>query len=268
MTIQIIRHFPKLSDTNYKIHLKSITISAILVYIYPPSTQPQEANSIVQDLRIVIVGAGIIGLSTAYALLKQGMHHVTVLEQATVDHQQSTSHGLSRLLRFEYGNEIHYSQMAQIGLSRWKHLERAAKRSLYTRTGLLVLGYEEDSSTSSSYHTLRKLNLSTERLSRQYVQQHFPQFNTHSYNLFTYSPDAGILQASLSLQTLKQLIIDLGGAIIERSRVTHITHDNLQHPIQLHLQAQETIQAYRMVIALAPSIHRLLAHLPAPIRMP
>ena len=40
--------------------------------------------------RIVIVGAGIVGLSTAYALLKQGMEHVTVLEQEAVDHRRGT----------------------------------------------------------------------------------------------------------------------------------------------------------------------------------
>ncbi len=49
---------------------------------------------------IVIVGAGIVGLSTAYALLSQGMQHVTVLEQEAVDHRRCSSHGSSRLLRF------------------------------------------------------------------------------------------------------------------------------------------------------------------------
>jgi glycine/D-amino acid oxidase-like deaminating enzyme len=186
----------------------------------------------VQHQRIVIVGAGILGLSTAYTLLRQGMRNVTVLEQATVDHRRSTSHGLSRLLRFEYGRDIQYSQMVQMSLNRWKQLEHISKRSLYTRTGLLILVDEEDNFTWSSYHTLRELDLSTDRLSQHYCHQHFPQFNTDSYNLFTYSPDAGMLRASHCLQTLKELILDLGGTIIERSRVTHIAHDNLQRPVQ------------------------------------
>ena len=52
--------------------------------------------------RVVIVGGGIVGLSTAYALLKQGMKQVMVVEQAAIDHRRGTSYGLSRLLRFEY----------------------------------------------------------------------------------------------------------------------------------------------------------------------
>lgn len=73
---------------------------------------------------VVIVGAGIVGLSTAYALLKQGIRHVTVLEQYAVDHRLSTSRGMSRLLRFEYGPDIFYSQLVRLALIRWQELER------------------------------------------------------------------------------------------------------------------------------------------------
>ena len=42
----------------------------------------------VYQQHMIIVGAGIIGLSTAYALLTQGMQRVTVLEQVSVDHRR------------------------------------------------------------------------------------------------------------------------------------------------------------------------------------
>ena len=50
----------------------------------------------IRQRNIVIVGAGIVGLSTAYSLLTQGIGKVTVLEQATVDHKRSSSHGFSQ----------------------------------------------------------------------------------------------------------------------------------------------------------------------------
>ena len=99
---------------------------------------------VVPQQQVVIIGAGIVGLSTAYALLCQGVKHVTLLEQETVDHRRATSHGISRLLRFEYGPDLFYSQMVRLSLNRWKQLERTSKRTLYTRTGLLVLGMEGD----------------------------------------------------------------------------------------------------------------------------
>src|SRR5579871_6371533 len=78
--------------------------------------------STVRQQRIVIVGAGIVGLATAYALLTQGVKQVSVVEQEAVDHRRASSHGVSRLLRFEYGSDHQYTQMVRLSLSRWQHL--------------------------------------------------------------------------------------------------------------------------------------------------
>ncbi len=217
--------------------------------------------------RIVIVGAGIVGLATAYALLKQGMQQVTVLEQAAVDHCRGTSHGLSRLLRFEYGNDQFYSEMVQLSLKRWKNLELVSGRTLYTRTGLLVLGNEDDNFTLPSYHTLREVGLSPERLSHHYCLQHFPQFDLDSYDLFTYNRDAGLLNASYCLQTLKKLILELGGKIFEASRITSFSHENPLRPIRLHFANEDEMLADRLVLATGPWIHHLLDDLHLPVRM-
>src|SRR5260370_39464290 len=104
-----------------------------------------------------MVGAGIVGLATAYALLKQGIRHVTVVEQETVDHQRATSRGPSRLLRFEYGPDAHYSKMVQLSLHRWRLLGRVTGHTIYTRTGLLVLGTGEDYFALPSYRILPTL---------------------------------------------------------------------------------------------------------------
>ena len=87
----------------------------------------------VRQQHIVIVGAGIVGLSTAYALLTQGVRNITVLEQEAVDHTRSSSHGFSRLLRFEYGPDTFYSNMVRLSLKCWKSLEQVVGRTLYTR---------------------------------------------------------------------------------------------------------------------------------------
>lgn len=216
---------------------------------------------------IIIVGAGIIGLSTAYALLKQGMKHVTVFEQAAVDHQRGTSSGLSRLLRFEYGSDLFYSEMVRLSLERWHALEFLSGQTLYTPTGLLVLGNEDDSFTGASHHLLQHLGLPTERLSRQHCTAHFPQFNTQPYSFLTYNPNAGMLHASTCLRTLKRLILDLGGHIDENSCVTHITHDTQHQPICLHLSDGSEQKADRIVLATGPWVHKLLAELHLPIRI-
>src|SRR5438309_540051 len=143
--------------------------------------------------QIIIVGAGIIGLSTAYALLSHGMRSVTVLEQEAVDHQRASSHGFSRLLRFEYGPDSFYPEMVRLSLQRWRNLQRTAGRTLYTPTGLLMLGTENDNVTRPSHSVLRAIGMPTERLSEAQCRQRFPQFDTQGYDMFTYNSEAGVL---------------------------------------------------------------------------
>ncbi len=221
----------------------------------------------VRQQHIVIVGAGIVGLSTAYALLTQGIRNVTVLEQAAVDHDRSSSHGFSRLLRFEYGSDAFYSNMVSLSLKRWRKLQEIARRTIYTPTGLLVLGNEDDSFTQSSYQIAQRLGLPMERLSKENCIQRFPHFDTQAYDILTYNQKAGVLHASTCLQTLRDLVLDLGGKICEACRVTQFTSDSQLHPIRLRLNSATEISADRVVLATGSWIHRLLADLRLPVRM-
>jgi monomeric sarcosine oxidase len=221
----------------------------------------------VRQQHIVIVGAGIVGLSTAYALLTQGIRNVTVLEQAAVDHDRSSSHGFSRLLRFEYGSDAFYSNMVSLSLKRWRKLQEIARRTIYTPTGLLVLGNEDDSFTQSSYHIAQRLGLPMECLSKEDCFQRFPQFDTQAYDILTYNQKAGVLHASTCLQTLRDLVLDLGGKIYEACCVTQFTSDSQLHPIRLRLNSATEISANRVVLATGSWIHRLLADLRLPVRM-
>jgi monomeric sarcosine oxidase len=221
----------------------------------------------VRQQRIVIVGAGIVGLSTAYALLSQGNMQVTVLEQEAVDHRRGTSHGLSRLLRFEYGNDAFYSELVRLSLRRWKILEQRGKRRIYTRSGVLMLGREDDGCTRLAYAIEREMGLPIERLSRRQCLQCFPQFASEDYDLVTYNREGGILHASNCLQTLKGLVIELGGTLCEGYRVNRIVHDDFSRPVRLLSQDGAEISAERVVVATGPWVHKLLRELQLPVRL-
>lgn len=217
--------------------------------------------------RIVIVGAGIVGLSTAYTLLTQGMRHVIVLEQEAIDHSRCSSHGFSRLLRFEYGSDSFYSNMVRLSLKRWRSLERVSRRTLYTPSGVLVLGNEDDNFTLPSYHVARGLGLPVEHLSRDQCRQRFPQFDTQPYGMLTYNREAGILYASACLRTLRDLILELGGEVYESCRVAKLTNDNQQSPVRLHVSGGTEISAERVVLTTGSWVHRLLAGLRLPVQI-
>jgi len=216
---------------------------------------------------IVIVGAGIVGLSTAYALLTQGMRKVTVLEQEVVDHKRSSSHGFSRLLRYEYGSDAFYSNMVNLSFKRWKRLERIVGRTLYTPTGLLVMGNEDDYFTRPAYQIVRGLGLPVERLSKEDCRLRFPQFDVQPYNLLTYNQEAGVLHASTCLQSLRDLVLELGGEIHESCHVKRLTSDCQLRPVHLWLSSGTEISANRVVLATGCWFKRLLPDLHLPVRV-
>ncbi len=216
---------------------------------------------------IVIVGAGIVGLSTALALLQRGMEHVTIIEQRTVDHERAASHGISRLLRFEYGADQFHTEMVQVSLQRWRKLEQITQRSLYTPTGVLVLGNATDGFTKTSYDVLRDLGYPPEPLSRQACRQRFPQFALQDYDFFTYNREGGMLHASYCLQTLKEAIRQLDGTLLESQQVTQIRHDNALKPMRLRLITGAELTADRLVLAVGSWVHRLLGDLQLPVRL-
>jgi len=221
----------------------------------------------VQQQKIVIVGAGIIGLATAYSLLKQDIKNVTILEQANVDHDRGASHGLSRLLRFEYGDQAFYSEMVCLSQRRWQNLELASGKKLYTQTGILMLGNESDNFSKHSYQTLHNLGHTPEQLTRTSCTQHFPQFDTANHDIFIYNKNAGILHASRILKTLQRCVLDLGGKILENQRVMRISNESRKRPIRLLLANGDEMTADRVVVAAGPWVHHLLGNLQLPVRL-
>ncbi len=222
-----------------------------------------------KPLHIVIIGAGITGLSTAHALLSQakGQQRVTVLEQATVDHERSTSHGFSRLLRFEYGSDLFYTNMVRLSLARWRQLERTTGRELYTRSGVVTLGKKDDRCTVTSYRLMRSVGLPVEQMQEGEFRQRFPQFATSAFDSFIYNAEGGILHASSCLQVLRDRIRDMGGEIRENSRVTHLEHDRMNRPVQLRFASGEALEANRVIVAAGPWVHHVLADLKLPVRV-
>jgi sarcosine oxidase len=84
---------------------------------------------------VVVVGGGVMGLASAWALKRAG-RDVTVLEQYEIGHPYGSSHGESRIFRFAY-SEPEWVQLAQEALPLWRELEHESGTELLSLTGLL-----------------------------------------------------------------------------------------------------------------------------------
>jgi sarcosine oxidase len=89
--------------------------------------------------RCIVVGAGLLGLSAAWALTRRGWD-VAVLEAADgVGHPRSGSKGDARIFRFGYPDPL-YVEMAIRARALWRGLEAASGRRLLHGGGQMTWG--------------------------------------------------------------------------------------------------------------------------------
>ncbi len=152
---------------------------------------------------VIVVGGGVMGLASACALAGRGVD-VTVLERHSVGHAWASSHGLTRAIRHEYGPIPLYTQMVARSLSLWHDLARETGRRLYTETGVLTLGQEEDGQTLAGYEVMRDAGLPVERLTQAECAARFRQFQPASIARLRGIRVAGMLYASEALAALAE----------------------------------------------------------------
>lgn len=77
---------------------------------------------------LIIVGAGISGSSAAYQFCKNKPSQQTclLLEQFELLHNKGSSHGNSRITRYNYTDPV-YARMGMLCLEMWKTAQKEAK---------------------------------------------------------------------------------------------------------------------------------------------
>ena len=88
-------------------------------------------------MRILIVGAGIVGLSAAWALRKAG-HHPIVLDQGPIPNPIASSNDRHRLIRLAHSEGDGRNVIIHEAYAAWDELWLDLGRSHYVETGMLL----------------------------------------------------------------------------------------------------------------------------------
>jgi sarcosine oxidase len=181
---------------------------------------------------IAIVGAGVNGLATAWALRRAGQD-VVVYEQFQLGHVRGSSHGRSRIFRLAYP-EVGWVRLAQDALEGWRELERESGEQLLELNGFLEL-YREG--VISSQQALETSGAACELLTRETAVERFGVWPASDTNVL-FQPDAGIVYAERAMRAFAR-----GLEIVEGRRVDSL--DELAEPV--------------VVVCAGPWARRLLA---------
>ncbi len=151
-------------------------------------------------MRVVVVGAGVFGLSGAIALAERG-HQVRVLSAGALDDADHASSDSSRAARADYGDDAFYTDLALRALRAWPRWG-----SVFHRSGFLFAtqaALEDSPFEWRSFCQLRGRGAPVQRLRGEALSRRFPLWRDAGFADGYLSQAAGWIDADAVLASLR-----------------------------------------------------------------
>jgi glycine/D-amino acid oxidase-like deaminating enzyme len=172
-------------------------------------------------VKVIVVGAGIMGLSAAWALRRLG-HSVSVLDQDAVPNPRGASFDQHRLIRYPYGAALGYTRMVGEAYRAWDDLWADLGERHYVATGTLALCVGDTRWVLASADALQALGSKVEWLSAAELTSRFPLLTAEGLSSAFHSDTGGVLLADRILAALARLLVVRGVVIVPDTRVVEI----------------------------------------------
>jgi len=170
---------------------------------------------------VIVIGAGGVGSAAAYYLSKAGKK-VLLLEQFELNHQNGSSYGYSRVIRYTYDNPI-YINLMRDAYPLWFALQEEAGEQLYVKTGGLDFGLPEQETFQALKRSMDEARLDYEHLDQAEIARRYPQFALDDGMEGLFHEDSGLLRASRCVLAHTRLAQERGAVVMDQTPVVKIT---------------------------------------------
>jgi glycine/D-amino acid oxidase-like deaminating enzyme len=171
--------------------------------------------------KIIVVGAGINGVTTAIALRKRG-HVVTLVDPGPVPHPLAASTDVSKAVRAAYGSDEEYTALAERSSKLWRKWNEEFGSDLYHEVGFLFLRHRSVRPGDFEYDSLEILQRRghrVERIGPEQLRDRFPAWNADLYQDGFLDPRAGYAESGRVVAALMGRVKGLGVEVRERTSV-------------------------------------------------
>ncbi|AWK86292.1 FAD-dependent oxidoreductase [Azospirillum thermophilum] len=206
-------------------------------------------------MRVTVVGAGIMGLTTAWALARRG-HKVAVFDRGHVPNPFGSSVDQHRLFRHAYGDRAGYARMAATAAAAWDRLWQDLGETLLVPTGTLCVAAAEDGRRwlADSAAVLEGLGHPVRRLTPAGIAAEFPLVDASALAEGLYLESGGVLLAGRIVELLSHHLNSLGVTVHARTPVASLDPERAE----VTLADRRVIGADMLVIAAGAWVNRLL----------
>lgn len=219
-------------------------------------------------LDVVVVGGGVIGLASAWALARRGAK-VQVLERFDHVHDRGSHGGGTRLLRHAYHEGADYVRLVARSDREWVAMSERIGKPLLIRSGLLELGPPEHPMFVDAIAALREHAIPHSLLEAATVRDRYPFWMPDDW-VGCLSPNCGYLLVQACMDGFRDEARAAGASVRYQARVREIAVAG-ERPRVL-LQDGTVISADRIVVAagsyasaLLPGVERSLGRAPLEI---
>jgi sarcosine oxidase len=160
-------------------------------------------------MHTLIVGAGIVGLSTARSLTERGWT-VTVLDRGPIPNPHASSFDHHRLIRHHYPDQPVYARRIPEAFAAWERLWADLGERHYVETGVFALSRAAGDWTERCRPMLAEFGVAHEILDPVAISARLPFVNAAGVRYALHTPEGGALMAEAILDGLVRLLGERG----------------------------------------------------------
>lgn len=143
-------------------------------------------------MKVIVVGAGIAGLSTAWALTRRG-HDVVLFEQGSIPNPYGASGDHHRIIRRAYGSHQGYAAAIDEAFAAWNELWQALGQSHLDPRGFLCTSYAKGDGADLDREGLEEGGYPFELVPADEALRRWPFLGPEGLRYALFSAEGGVL---------------------------------------------------------------------------
>jgi glycine/D-amino acid oxidase-like deaminating enzyme len=201
-------------------------------------------------LKVIVVGAGINGVTAAIELKKRG-HKVVLVDPGPLPHPLAASTDISKAVRAAYGPDEEYTALAERAIRLWRQWNKEFGVEVYHEVGVMWVRQEEMNPGDfeyESFKTLQRRGHKIERMNSARLWKRFPAWNPELYRDGIFELEAGYAESSLVVATLIERAKSLGIELHQGARFSELDEGD-DHVKGIVLAREQRISGDVVVVA-------------------